>query len=288
VVRFEVPEGSARVAGRLFYRKFSPAYARGACADVPLPTRRRCLDLPVVEIASGQLAAGAPAPTDPALLVDWGLALADATADHADEARAPLQAARAAWPARFEPLLGLGRLALRLGRTDEVVELAQEALARAPEHPAPLWLAARALLDAYRFAPALAFAERLARRLPDDRNALALLARARGLTHDAAGALAAADAILVIDPESEEGHYQRALALAELGRADESAAALARYGEHRLAVETDLGLRDRWRRNNPGHADESEPCHTHRLLPVASTGGSERAPPSGQVGARRR
>jgi tetratricopeptide (TPR) repeat protein len=270
LVRFQVPAGTARVEGRLFYRKFSPAYARLACADLPSSMRRRCLDLPVVEIASDQVAAGAPAPSDPASLLDWGLALADATADHVADARAPLDAARAAWPDRVEPLLGLARLSLRLGRTDDVVDFAQAALVRAPDHPAPLWLAGRALLDAYRFAAALPFAERLARRLPDDRNGLALLARARGLNHDAAGALAAADAILVIDPESEEGYYQRGLALGELGRAGESATALDRYGEYRLAVETDLDLRARWRRGNPDHADESEPCHTHRLKPLAA------------------
>jgi hypothetical protein len=95
--------------------------------------------------------------------------------------------------------------------------------------------------------------------------ALALLARARGLDGDPAGALEAADRVLLIDPESEEGHYQRALALRELGRAAESDAALARYDFHRVAVETDLELRQRWRDAAPGHADESEPCHVHRL-----------------------
>jgi len=93
-----------------------------------------------------------------------------------------------------------------------------------------------------------------------------LVARARGLVGDPAGALAAADRVLAIDPESEEGQYQRALALADLGRPDEAARALALYDEHRVALETDLALRDRWRRLNPGHADESEPCHTHRLV----------------------
>ena len=266
VVRFEIPRRATRIEGRLLYRKFSPAYARLACADLPGRTRRRCLDLPVVEIAAATLVAGAPPPADPATLLDWGLALEDATADHAAEARAPLEAARAAWPLRVEPLIGLERLAAKLGQTDEVLRLAGEAERLAPGHPAPLLLAARALLDAYRFEPALAFAERLVRRLPQDRVGAALVARARGLAGDPTGALAAADRVLAIDPESEEGHYQRALALGDLGRPDEAARALARYDEHRVALETDLALRDRWRRLNPGHADESEPCHTHRLV----------------------
>jgi hypothetical protein len=133
-------------------------------------------------------------------------------------------------------------------------------------HPAALALEARALMDAYRFAPARPLAERLARRLPGDRVALALAARARGLTGDPAGALAAAEGLLVIDPESEEGFYQRSLALAELGRGDEAQRAAARYEQYRVSIETDLTLRDGWRRLHPGHADESEPCHTHRLV----------------------
>ena len=123
VVRFEIPRRATRVEGRLLYRKFSPNYARLACADLPGRTRRRCLDMPVVEIAAATLAVGAPPPSDPATLLDWGLALADATADHAAEARAPLEAARAAWPLRVEPLIGLGRLAAKLGQTDEVLRL---------------------------------------------------------------------------------------------------------------------------------------------------------------------
>ena len=268
VIRYHVPASAARVRARLLYRKFTAAYAGRACAGVPAASRARCLDLPVVEIAAAELAAGAPPPSDPALLIDWGVALADATADHADEARSPLERARALAPARVEPLLGLGRLALRLGQTDEVVRLGQSALALAPEHPAALLLTTRALLDAYRGPAARAPAERLARRLPVDRNALSLLARARGLDGDARGALEASERLLAIDPESEEGHYQRALALEELGRTGEAEAALSRYDQHRVAVETDLRLRGAWRAQHPGHADESEPCHVHELVAV--------------------
>src|SRR5262249_13302604 len=188
-VRFGGRRGTARVQARLLSRKSPPAYAAFACADLPAPAARaRCLDLPIAEIAVADAAAGAPPSGDPATLVDWGIALADATADHAEEARAPLEAARAKWPARVEPLLGLARLACKLGQTEDVVRFAGEARARVADHPAALALETRALLDAYRFGPARPIAERLARRLPGDRIALALVARARGLTGDAAGA----------------------------------------------------------------------------------------------------
>jgi len=86
--------GTARVEGRLFYRKFSPptpAPPAPISADDAAPVS----GAPGVEIASsaGRGCAGAH---DPALLLDWGLALADATADHAGEARAPLDAVHAA------------------------------------------------------------------------------------------------------------------------------------------------------------------------------------------------
>src|SRR6185295_2813766 len=118
-----------------------------ACADLPKDVRARCLDLPIAEIAAADVAAGAPPSADPATLVDWGIALADATADHAEEARAPLEAARAGWPDRIEPLLGLARLSYKLGQTDDVVRLAAAARARVPDHPAALALETRALLD---------------------------------------------------------------------------------------------------------------------------------------------
>jgi tetratricopeptide (TPR) repeat protein len=265
VVRFRVPPGTARLEGRLLYRKFAPAYARLACARLPAATRRTCLDLPVVELAAASLRAGEPAPQDPAVLVDWGLALADAPADQASLAWSPLARARALAPARIEPVLGLARLALRLGQTGEVVRLAAEAARLDPGHPAPALLETRGWLDAFRFAEARGSAERLAGRLPGDRTTLALLARTRGLTGDAAGALAAAERLLAVDPESEEGHYQRALALRELGRAGEADQALAAYESYRAETETDLGLRNVWRAARPGAPDESEPCHTHLL-----------------------
>ena len=84
------------------------------------------------------------------------------------------------------------------------------------------------------------------------------------------GSLAATDGLLTVDPESEEAFYQRALALAELGRPGDAQAAAAQYERYRVSAETDLALRDGWRRLHPGHADESEPCHTHRLQPVVT------------------
>jgi hypothetical protein len=103
------------------------------------------------------------------------------------------------------------------------------------------------------------------RRLPKDPSALGLVARARGLDGDARGALAAADALLVVDPDSEEGHYQRSLALRALHRDVESEREQALYLRHRTATEDNLALRTLWRTWSAQPHDESEPLHVHAL-----------------------
>ena len=243
------------VEARLLYRKFSAAYARAACAPLAGDERRRCLDVPVLEIARAELNLAAPAADSFARLVDHGLALAEGVADRAADALPILERAHALQPDDPVPLLGRLRVYYKLGRTDE--------LANAVDHPASLFLQTNALLRAYR--PARATAEKLAARLPNDLTSLVLLARAaRGLDGDAAGALDAADRVLAIDPDSAEAHFQRHLALAELGRAAESESARKSWLHHRPSLETDQELRRRWRDAHAG-PDESLPLHVHDL-----------------------
>ncbi len=263
-VRYELPASAARVEARFLYRKFSPDYADAACTLVPdAVVRARCRAIPIVEVARTTGAPGGK--LDFRRLLDHGLALADAPADRAEQARQALQAARDLQPDRPEPWLGLARLSLRLGQTDEVVTFATEAERRAPDHPAAPFLRSLALLRGYRFAEARPAAEQLARLLPGDRQGLLLLARLRGLTGDPTGALAAADATLVIDPESEDAHLQRSLSLGQLARTAEAAQAEAQFLRYRVETETDLTLRRQFRARHPAVADESEPVHTHTL-----------------------
>ena len=273
-VRYALPRAAVRVEARLLYRKFSAEYLRFACAEVPDPAvRRTCEAAPIVELARGELARpDVLAPVEARCdalpwdrVLDHGIALAGALSDRAEEARAWLDCAVRREPRRVEPLLGLARLALSLGRTDDVVALATRAAALAPAHPGPRYLAVVALLKAYRHRPARRQAELLAKRLPDDPAALAMLARARGLDHDPRGALDAATRLLAIDPDSEEGHYQRALALRDLGRTQAAAIEEAAYLERRVATEENLALRAGFRRWHGQLHDETEPVHTHVL-----------------------
>lgn len=274
----------------LRYRKFSPDYTRFACAELPASvepsTRQRCLEPPVVEIASaerrllltarpatsgggpgGSGAASTPGAAEPLWqrYLDHGLGLADGLVEKASEARPSLEQAAALAPERPEPLLGLARLALALGRTDEVLALCERARGLRRDHPAALWLPALALYRTYRSAEARPYVEKLATMLPGDRSVLTLLARVRGLTGDPQAALAAADRVLQVDAESEDGHHQRLLALRELGRPAEAAEAERRYLYYRRPVEQDQALRQQFRAREPERVDEDVLAHTHTL-----------------------
>src|SRR5205823_3485904 len=121
-------------------------------------------------------------------VLDHGLALAGTVADEAGAALPLLECARARAPDRVEPVAGLARLALALGRTDEAVDHALALERLRPELPAGPFLRATALYRAYRFEGARTAAERVVTLLPRDPLALALLARVRGVTRDPGGA----------------------------------------------------------------------------------------------------
>jgi tetratricopeptide (TPR) repeat protein len=267
VVRYALPRGTERVRARVLYRKLSAAYTRYACATVAPALRARCEAVPVVEIARAELSPSSPPPTWMAL-VDHALGLCDAVAERAASALPLVAAARAQAPGHAEPELALARVALALGQTDEAVAATERAAAIAPASGAALWLRATGLWRAYRVAAARPVVERLAAMFPSDRNVLGLLARVRGSDGDAGAALEAAERMIAIDPESADGHYQRALALRALGRGDEARAAEARYVRFRADSERDLDLRAKYDASHPGRANESWAGHVHRVRVV--------------------
>lgn len=272
-VRYEVPQGTVRVEAQLRYRKLSAGYTHFSCAEVADPAvRRTCETPPIVEVAHATLLMAEPSLRVQCDLLPWetvldhGIALAAGLADRADEASGWLACAARREPRRIEPVLGQARLALVLGQTDRVLELARDAATLDPTYPAPDYLTLVALLRAYRIHPARVAAERLLRRLPHDPMTLALASRARGLDGDSRAALEAAVSLLQLDPESEEGHLQSALSLRDLHRQPESDAEEALYLRYRSATEDNLALRERYRRWSGQLHDESEPVHTHVLL----------------------
>jgi tetratricopeptide (TPR) repeat protein len=269
------------LVARLRYRKFTPDYAAFSCQALPPgPAKTRCLQPPIVDVAEARrlISLGdRRAPSEPAppaseaplweRYLDHGLGLADGLVDAASAARPSIEKAQALAPARVEPQLAAARLALALGRTEDVLRHGGQAESLRPGHPAHLYLRGQALYRSYHFAEARPYFERAAQLVPDDPNLLAMLARVRGLTGDAQAALQAADRLLVLDPESEDGHHQRMLALRELGDEAGAASAEQKFLYHRRPVELDQELRQRFRAREPERAQEDAPAHTHVLTP---------------------
>jgi hypothetical protein len=166
IVRFALPPRVTRLEARLLYRKFAPGYARAACAPLPdEATRTRCVDIPVVEVATGALVLGqasrAAFRRDARRQLEWALgALNEAATGHergvtgaagaspeeqlVAAARGALEAASRLDPGRPEPWLGLGRSARTLGRAGDVDVRAYVARATelVPDHPAAVALLA--------------------------------------------------------------------------------------------------------------------------------------------------
>ncbi|MCB9527930.1 MAG: hypothetical protein H6703_17350 [Myxococcales bacterium] len=266
--RYALPPATARVEVRLLYRQFEADYAAFACAPLPAPVRARCLDLPVTEVTraaadvqDGRVIGG----DDGETLLVHGLALAGGLAGDALAADALLARAATALPGRPEPHIARALAAAALGRTDAALAHldAADRLQGAP--PARHFVRATTLLAAYRIAPARAAAEALAAELPRDRRALALLARLRDLDGDHPGALAAADAVIALDPEDPAGWYPRLLATRALGQTAAAEIARTRWRRHRTPDEAALAARRAFRARHPALAAHLEPIPSRAL-----------------------
>lgn len=276
IVRYRVPRTTARAIVHLRYRKFSPGYTDMACAFVTPARRDRCRAIPIQTVATSAIdrkhAFVTTAKTPPGRSADFvatllhGLALADTRADEAAQANDDFERLLVRAPNAIEPILGLMRVANILGQSDRVIELAARAAKIAPTHPAIDYLAATALVRAYRFVDAWPYARRLVERLADDRNALALAAKIQGVLGAPREALIYSNELARIDPQLEEAPYQTGLALTELD-APGADAALARFATLRPPIERQLELRDlyRSRRAHANLPDETQPLHVHTL-----------------------
>jgi hypothetical protein len=253
VVRYALPDGAVRVRARLRYRKFTPEYAAFACADVPDPDR--CLAPPITDMAEAtvQLVDGrVPPQSDWQHRAEHAAGLAQGLSSHVVQARDLLEGG--------PPLPVIrARIAQALGQTTKVAQIVDGLGESAPSNA--LWIQATALARAYRTQPALVAAERVLKRHPDDRKVLALVARLRGVMKNPKGALQAAQRLLIVDPECEQGLFQRLLAKRELGH--DVRAAEIEWARHRRATETDLELRRRWRALWTGLGDPTEPVPTY-------------------------
>lgn len=264
MTRLALPAGARSIEVRLHYRQFGLDLARFACDALPAgDARDRCLSPPVTEIArvTADLDDRGRPPRDTAwrALTEHGLALAEGLAGDLRHAERVLKQAAEAAPKQAAPWLARARAAWALGQTDAALALLDRADAL-PNAPAMRhWLRAQIALDAYRLAPARAAAEALLAEHPTDREALRLAARTRGLTDDARGQLAAADALLAIDPEDPPAYHQRALALDALGQPDAAAQARRLWSELRVDQSRNARLRQASRAHSPARAPALDP-----------------------------
>lgn len=274
LARYALPHGTNAVSARLMYRKFDREYLELACGALPASTKARCLTPPIYEIARGEARLTSsglsdqvqrPADTRPswAGLVDHGLALAEGFPDDAKRALDPLRKAQELTTSPI-PDAAMAQALGRLGRTDDVAAL--EVSGDTP--PALHWFKAVALARAYRTAPALYHAEQALAAYPASPQALALVARLKGVLGQPEGALAAADAILARDPLSEAGWFQRMMALRDLmdawpGGEGLQSEALDTWDTIRRTDERDLALRRAFRARWPQQAPMTHPIPTY-------------------------
>ncbi len=264
-VRLKLPTGTARVEVSLRYRQHDPSFAAFACRRLPPGADlKSCLTPPVTVISKTGAAVNAEgrigADVHWRRRLEHGLALTAGLAHHARDAAALLHALTEDRPRDMEPLLGAAMAAAKLGRTDTVVALGRRIDALGPPSPARFFIEARALARAFRHGPARTAAERLLTMVPDDREALALAARLRGLDGDPRGALQAALKLTEIDPEDPRGWLQLSLAQRDLGHPDDLAR--ARWLRHRVDGARNIQLRARLRAQWPLLAARTEPLAT--------------------------
>jgi hypothetical protein len=208
--------------------------------------------------------------------LEHGLALTAGLAHHAREAKAIFTALQAANPSAMEPVLGAAMAAAKLGQTDEVIALGKRIDALGANPRARHFVEANALARAFRHGPARTAAEALLAVAPDDRDALALAARLRGLDGDPQGAFAAAEALTLVEPEDPRGWLQLSLAQRDLGHPSDLAR--SRWLRHRVDDARNLRLRGRLRAHLENLAARTESMPT---LNASAAAGWRSGAPSG-------
>ena len=261
-VRLALPHKTARVQVRLRYRQHSPEFAEFACQRLPKGADlTRCLTPPVTDIAATSAAVdpqGVIAPQKEwRRRLEHGLALTKGLARHAREAATIFSQLTTTQPEQMEPLLGAAMAAAKLGRTDTVIAFVEQIDTLGRASPARYFIEAKALARAFRHGPARTAAEKLLALVPDDRDALALAARLRGLDGDPKGALEAATTLTKVDPEDPRGWLQLSLAQRDLGQPDD--VARGRWLRHRVDRASNLRLRGRLRDTWPELSRRTEP-----------------------------
>lgn len=270
----DLPTGALTARARVLWRKFDRPFTEFAYStnragfaefdDVP--------DLPITEIASDEVAVGVGERVDPVddsgaqtwmRYNDYGIALL--REGNTRLAERPFALIASLYPERVDGPLNLARMALQAGNLEAAFENLERAETISPANPQTAWVWGGAHQEdgAYEASEGAYLAVLAA--FPGDRATWFQLGRTRYLAQDYPGAIAAFDAVLKIDPEHREAHYNRMLSLRAIGGREEEAAlaeaAFERYGIDEAAS----ALTRAYRTENPGVNLMAQPIHTHEL-----------------------
>lgn len=266
---FTLPEGAVaplHVSARVLHRRHRMEAREFACEATKSERGRAfiaaararheatfdgCRQEPISEVAQAELQLGpAPAPVkDPrpawARLYDHALGLSLSVQEDLGEARwsaqrtwSELEKVADVEPAqRAKVLTLLGRISARQGRLDEALEYAARAQTLIGEHPAIERVRADAYSQVWKWREAASALTALTKLAPGDTAAWRDLAKARYSAGDPAGALAASQSGMGLQPRDEGCLRVQALALEAL-KSPEAAAARKSFVFYREADET--------------------------------------------------
>ncbi len=270
-------EGPIMVTARLRYRKFqpaltafawggtvplSPAVAASFGAEAPrLPAKVLAEDSVTLRIASHAAAQAAPdRAQDWERWNDYGIGLLlqrDLSA-----ALPAFERVAAIAPERPDGWSNAGRTLLAMGANEAALARFDRALALAPDHPAAAYFRGLTLRALGRLDEAAIALADLAGRFPRDRGLQRDLGRLSFLRERYRDAVTRYEAVLAIDPEDADAHYNLALSFRALGDADRAAAHERRFQRFKEDESADERAAD-YRRRDAAANREAQAVHEH-------------------------
>lgn len=245
-----------------------------------------CVEQPITEIAESTVWLGEGWESRPAghalpawrRLYEHGLGWLGALQESVDEARPSLLGAldgveqEGTDREQAMVLSALAMLAAREGRVDEAAAWLARAEQHAPNHPAIAYLRGLAHANVWRWPEAARWYDEAVLVAGYDDRFFVDLALARGSAADDAGALAAAQLGLAIQPRDADLLRIQALSLAALGApASEVARAEDAYARVLVADMVPV-VRARCSAKVPGCAEERKPVHAHAMRAAGGAG----------------
>ena len=270
--RIDVPldfEGPVTFSARLNYRKFQQSLTEFAFSKAtprtPAAEAANTPQLPVVVMADAEVTlsstvSGAADPTDWERWNDYGIGLL--LQDDLTGSQQAFERVTELVPDLPDGWANLGRVYLARGAHPDALDAFHAALDRDPSHPAAALFRARTLHAMGQPEPAAIALLALQARFPNDRNIARDLGRIRLSQERYLDSAAHFQAVLAIDPEDADAHYNLARAYRASGRADISERYEALFQRFKPDESARALAADYRRRHLPENL-ETQPVHEH-------------------------